>query len=341
MRTLNNTILWYRVIVGCTSAGDESRPGHIDLFPVGDQMQKISAKPVQWALVGALTLLFVAGCGSSDSPGLEGTTAADCSDGLDNDRDGLADCADAGCASAQNCVVTFDAGPPRDGGTRPDLGPVPCGPSNCATCCRPNGTCAITGLLGSECGSGGDQCSDCGAFNCSPPGVCNVPTGCSVTLPTSGPATDTCTGSEICICPGGPDDACTGTGTCTVASGRMYLIELDYVLTDTTKLNGDPWDVGGGAPDPFAILSLNTVSQGASTYISDTFSAQWAEPVPSWTLTLTSGAALRLDAWDYDISDHDWLGACAYVSLTAANLRAREFACSATSSDIRAYIQPL
>ncbi|MCA9532216.1 MAG: hypothetical protein KC593_01005 [Myxococcales bacterium] len=286
-----------------------------------------------WTLL-TLTLILFPGCGS-DAAVSEGNGAADCLDGVDNDRDGLIDCADPGCGAAANCVSN------PDGGVRPDTGPVACGPSNCSTCCRANGTCALTGLLGSECGSGGAACSNCGAFNCAPPGVCSAPTGCSVTLPASGPATDTCTGANICICPGGPDSECTGTGTCAVASGRSYLIELDYILADTTKPDGSAWDVGGGAPDPYAVVTLNSIPRGPSTYIPDTFNAQWADPVPSWTLTLTTGSNLRIDAWDDDISDDDWMGACAFASLTVANLRAREFACAATSADIRAYIQPL
>jgi len=164
--------------------------------------------------------------------------------------------------------------------------------------------------------------------------------GCSVTLATAGPAVDTCSGAEICICPGGPDSSCAGTGSCVVASGRSYRFELDYVLTDTTKLNGDAWDAAGGAPDPFAALSVNGGVVGTSVSIGDTFSAQWF-PAPAWTVVLNAGDGIRLDAYDEDALDDDWIGACAIESLTAASLRQREFACAAVSADIRGYLQPL
>ncbi|MBK8591143.1 MAG: hypothetical protein IPN77_18850 [Sandaracinaceae bacterium] len=190
----------------------------------------------------------------------------------------------------------------------PDGGSPSCGPSTCATCCRPNGTCAPTGQLDTECGSAGLACTSCGAGTCSAAGACVAPpTGCSVSLPSVGPASDTCTGAEICICPNGPDSECSGTGTCVVASGRMYLVELDYVYADTTNPQGDAWDIAGGAPDPFAVLRVNDVVRGTSTAIDDTFDAQWF-PAPAWTVTLTAGSSVRVDAYDEDTTVHDWLG---------------------------------
>jgi hypothetical protein len=121
----------------------------------------------------------------------------------------------------------------------------------------------------------------------------------------------------------------------------MYLVELDFIDADTTKPGGEAWDVGGGAPDPFAELTIEGVSQGVSSTINDTFAAQWPDPVPSWTVTITAGSSVRVDAWDEDVTTHDWLGGCEIASITAAALRDREFTCEATSSTIRAYIQPL
>lgn len=245
-------------------------------------------------------------------------------------------------------VMVFAPGCGSDGGpaefdadVTTDSAPLPCGPTTCATCCRANGTCAPTGQQDIECGAGGYACTNCGTESCSAAGVCIAPpTGCSVTLPTAGPASDTCSGAEICICPNGPDSECDGTGTCVVASGRMYLVELDYVYTDTTNPQGDAWDIAGGAPDPFAVLLVNGAEEGRSTALADTFDAQWF-PAPSWTVTLTAGSSFRVDAYDEDTTVHDWLGGCEVASLTAATLRQREFACAATSADIRAYIQPL
>jgi hypothetical protein len=48
------------------------------------------------ALVGAL----VTGCAKE-----EGQTAAECSDGIDNDSDGAVDCEDSGCCGTWICGV--------------------------------------------------------------------------------------------------------------------------------------------------------------------------------------------------------------------------------------------
>jgi hypothetical protein len=48
----------------------------------------------------ALSLLLVTGCGVE----VEGDAAGECDDGVDNDQDGDADCADDGCAAATSCA---------------------------------------------------------------------------------------------------------------------------------------------------------------------------------------------------------------------------------------------
>ena len=53
------------------------------------------------------------GGATSVSRGAEGTVPADCTDGADNDGDGLFDCDDPGCAGAPACAATTS---PADGG---------------------------------------------------------------------------------------------------------------------------------------------------------------------------------------------------------------------------------
>jgi len=77
-----------------------------------------------------MVLCTVVACGDDDGdsvPPAREDTVATCSDGRDNDSDGLIDCADPGCGVLATCVST-DAGPdPLDGGPPPqDLGPTGC-----------------------------------------------------------------------------------------------------------------------------------------------------------------------------------------------------------------------
>jgi hypothetical protein len=77
-------------------------------------------------------LCALVACGDDDGsvPMPREDTVATCSDGVDNDSDGLIDCADPGCGVFAMCAST-DAGPidggPLDGGPPPrDLGPDGC-----------------------------------------------------------------------------------------------------------------------------------------------------------------------------------------------------------------------
>src|SRR5207244_12860254 len=53
-------------------------------------------------------------------------TEQNCSDGIDNDRDGLADCRDSDCASSPSCMCTTTN---RDGGTSGGCCYPVCGPN--------------------------------------------------------------------------------------------------------------------------------------------------------------------------------------------------------------------
>lgn len=53
---------------------------------------------------------------------IEGTEPGDCSDGADNDADGLFDCDDPNCAGAPACSPRTDAGSDPDAGAREDAG---------------------------------------------------------------------------------------------------------------------------------------------------------------------------------------------------------------------------
>lgn len=88
-----------------------------------------------WCVLGWVALA-IAGCSDKmEGPGGGGggeTSAAACSDGIDNDRDGQTDCADIACTVHPWCEGLrldsgppgFDSGPRVDAGPRPDTGPI-------------------------------------------------------------------------------------------------------------------------------------------------------------------------------------------------------------------------
>jgi len=64
-------------------------------------------------MVSCLTALVIAvwaaGCGEGGAPEVEGDEPGECSDGTDNDGDGLIDCDDDGCAESPACECADDA----------------------------------------------------------------------------------------------------------------------------------------------------------------------------------------------------------------------------------------
>lgn len=64
----------------------------------------------------AVIFAVLVGCGQSTQvpPGPEGSKDFECSDGLDNDQDGLVDCDDMGCEESPSCQQPSDASDPTD-----------------------------------------------------------------------------------------------------------------------------------------------------------------------------------------------------------------------------------
>ena len=69
----------------------------------------LSASPhprIRWRLILLVLLLLLSGCSTQKS--IEGATPGQCSDGADNDGDGLYDCNDPNCAGAPDCLGDDD-----------------------------------------------------------------------------------------------------------------------------------------------------------------------------------------------------------------------------------------
>lgn len=96
-----------------------------------------------------------------------------------------------------------------DAGDAADAGPT-CGPTNCKTCCQPDGKCAFTGS-DSTCGNGGQACKVC------PPGYhCSKNPYCVKVVAECNPSTcdGCCTDPKLGLpsCVSGTDNFVCGTG---------------------------------------------------------------------------------------------------------------------------------
>ncbi len=142
------------------------------------------------------TLYLCAGCGDKDdtgAPGYEGDQAGECSDGADNDRDGLYDCDDPDCAASPDCEQTDtgdplevegdEAGECDDGVDNDGDGATDCDDSGCdgdADCDEPI---EVEGDEAGECDDGVDNDGD-GSTDCDDPG-CEAATVCQNSPPGS------------------------------------------------------------------------------------------------------------------------------------------------------------
>lgn len=133
------------------------------------------------------------------------------------------------------------------------------------------------------------------------PGADAASAGCDPRQPSD------CSGETICI-----GDSCES------AFGRtysVYVYNLDVASQDT---EGVAWDGGGGAPDPFVNVHLNGQLILATSIDQDTFTPEFGESVD---VVIPAGARLEFNAWDEDISEHDWILGCIVDPLTADYLR--------------------
>jgi Putative metal-binding motif len=142
------------------------------------------------------------------------TTEISCADNVDNDCDGLVDCADPNCAAScttpENCKDGID----NDGDTLRDCDDPDCqhkacdsasaGSFCCGTACKNLGTDPLNcGGCGAVCPSG--ACSPVGGTKPSGVCTCNVDAGC----PRTGPTAQTCS-ANLCTC-GDDNDRCNRT----------------------------------------------------------------------------------------------------------------------------------
>lgn len=295
----------------------------------------------------ALVLAGGSGCDTGGRGCTPGETAAcTCSDG----RAGAQVCGSGGTFGVCTC-----SSPGDDGGL------LVCTPSEVRTCTCPSGSDG-TQVCRSD-GSGYTSCSGCstactpgsmractcsggtsGTQTCLSDGsgytTCGscAPSGCSTRDRTTY-FEDTCTGEQICVCPGGASEPfCEGTGTCSAAFGRRYNLALTRVQLPSRAPDGSCWDDPGcGAPDPYVQLTVDGVVVATTPAAADLYEGFW-DPPAVFEITLLAGSGLRLDVYDEDLADDDGAFACVHDPITADRLRTRNLTCTGALGEINAFI---
>lgn len=175
-------------------------------------------------------LIFSVSCGDD---GGNTSTETNCTDGQDNDQDGLADCADPDCAGHTNCqtVCNFNSL------CEPASGENATNCTDCATNpCNNNGTC--------ELGENETNCpADCSTNPCNNDGTCDAGET-TANCPADCPATGTCDSPEALI-----DQVGCGLGEmCTIVDQNGNIgCGAEGVVADYGECNGTIGDCTAGA----------------------------------------------------------------------------------------------
>jgi hypothetical protein len=181
-----------------------------------------------------------------------------------------------------------------------------------------------TPLCGDLVCSGGESTASC-AVDCPASPVCgdgtcsggettaSCPADCGAGACTPDPAS--CAGETICV-----------GGTCVPAFGRAYRIVAISATVPQRDPNGEAWDVPGGLPDPYAVISLNGTALGMTVTAQDTLNAAWNQGTAP--TVIPAGSTVRVDVYDEDIADDDSIVGCVAAPITADHLHAGGMSCS-------------
>lgn len=185
-----------------------------------------------------------------------------------------------------------------DGGGGAVCGDLACNGSETSGTCP--GDCPVNPFCGDSVCSGGETAASC-------------PGDCPTTACTADPAT--CAGDTICV-----------GGSCVAAFGRAYRIVAVSATVPQRDPNGESWDVPGGLPDPYAVISLNGTTLGTTTAVQDTLTPAWNQGTQP--TAIPAGSTIRVDLYDEDIAADDGIVACVLAPVTADHLHAAAFTCS-------------
>ena len=120
-------------------------------------------------------------------------------------------------------------------------------------------------------------------------------------------------------------------GRCVAAFGRVYKIIVASGSVLETDAAGNAWDIPGGLPDPFATVTLNSVSLGRTAAAANTLMPVWNT---EFSATVPGGSTVVLSATDEDtvVDPDDPMFGCQLSPITAAQLRSAYLTCPSFAS---------
>ena len=125
-------------------------------------------------------------------------------------------------------------------------------------------------------------------------------------------------------------------GVCASPFGHTYRISGIDVWLPSLSPDGDAWDAFGGAPDPYATVTLNGVLVLTTSYVSDVFDPG---PFPETVdVIISSATSLTINVYDDDVAADDAAFLCTWNPVTAATLTSGTVTCSGALGSLTAHL---
>ena len=130
-------------------------------------------------------------------------------------------------------------------------------------------------------------------------------------------------------------------GDCSSPYGRTFRFTFGGVTISERDPNGEAWDALGGMPDPFVCAWKNSeqpVNEVCTSTVDDSLTAQFNE---YFETALFQEDVWYFGVWDEDISEDDFIGACA-GQIDVGKIKSGGFGCNGDYySDLVVYVEPV
>lgn len=197
-----------------------------------------------------------------------------------------------------------------------------------------SGACAVGGRAQLTCKNGvftkAGECVTCDVtatnqVNCTAPCGPGTCAGCCVNgTCQAGVANSACgkAGAACATC--GAGETCSAEQRCAIDPNSMWRIQPSMFNVRTTDSTGAAWDVGGGAPDPYASLACppTNMTRSATATANDTFMGTWTTGSCVMKASDLLSVGFSIGVFDEDVADDDVIAPASTIRPTEESLRA-------------------
>lgn len=135
-------------------------------------------------------------------------------------------------------------------------------------------------------------------------------------------------GGACLVC--GAGESCDAQQRCGIDPNTMWKVQPSQFVVRTTDSGGAAWDVGGGAPDPYASIACPATSmmRVATATANDAFMGTWTTGSCTMKASDLLSLGFNIGVYDEDVADDDVIAGAGTITVTEAHLRAGQITLS-------------